>query len=344
MGKSYHRDEIKAGFYILTAAGALVLLLLAISHQGGVGPTKTFHADFKFINGVQEGAVVRFGGMKVGEVSKVTFSPDDCTMIRVQFKVLEEVPVKQDTIVAINAIGVMGDYYLEIIPGTKDSPVLKPGNLVASLTSPRLDELFRDMGSIAGEVKEITGALAMDLKEVLDDEAKAHIRSIVSRGDELAAKLDRLVENMNLVTGDESRLKFKEVLSNFKDFSGVLKEKSDPVMTSMEGLLSRLDKVTKDNEQQIDSMLKKMSSAMANIEDITSSRDDIKAMLADLRKSASSLEEVMSRNKGNLSDAIHNLRISSENTKDFTRKISQYPWTLIWKSRVEPDYAPKADR
>lgn len=343
--QNYHKDEIKAGLYILIAVVVLMGMLIMISHQGGVGPKKTYYADFSFINGIGEGSVVRFGGMKAGSVDRVFLSPDDPQLIRVQFSVLEEIPVRRLTIVAINSIGMMGDYYLELIARDEESEETESGGMVASLSSTRLDELFRSLSGIATEVRDITGQISNQIDGFIGEDSKEHFKKIAKKGEAVTDKLDMFVTNLNSITSEESQKNVKDMLNNFKDFSTSLKSKTENVLNSLESFLERLDRISKENEEEIAGTLKKMYTTMDNLENITThSKNDVKAMVTDLRKSASHIEDVMAKNRGNISDTLHNLRISSQNAKDFTKKISLYPWTLIWRGKTEPEYRPKAER
>jgi len=343
--KKYRKDEIKAGLYIFISAITLLLFILFISNHGNMGAKKTYYADFNFVNGIEKGAIVRFGGMKVGEVSKVAISPDDNTKIRIEFKVDNSIPVKKDSIVAINAIGIMGDYYIEVTPGSPTSEPAPNKSYLTALDTTRLDELYRNISEIASEVKDITNSISDKVENILDDNSRKHLKNIIAKGDELSNKLDNFVTSLNHITSKESQENIKKIISNIMDFSKNLKDKTNKTLSSIEHLTNHLDGIITSNENEISMTIKNMNKTIANLENITTEkREDVKIMLENLKKSSAYLEEVMRKNRGNINDTMHNIRVASENARSFTKKISLYPWTLIWRSKTQPEYKPKAGR
>ncbi|MDD2714361.1 MAG: MlaD family protein [Candidatus Wallbacteria bacterium] len=343
--KSFRSDEVRAGLYVIAAAVSLLFMLLVISHRGGMGPKKDYFSDFNYVNGIEQGAVVRFGGMKAGEVENLSISPENPSMIRIFFKVNHEIPLKADSIVTINSIGMMGDYYLEIIPGTNKSETLKPGSLVPSLSSTRLDEFFRNLTEIADEVKSVTKSVSEKIETVMDSDSRTHLKNIIAKGDELSVKIDKLVGSLNNITNEDHQKKVQEILTDFRDFTKTLKDKTHGTLDSIDKLVSRLDRITGENEQEISGIFKKLYGTLDNMENITTEKkQDVKDLITDLRATAGHLEEVMRKNKGSITETMSNIRVASENAREFTKKISLYPWTLIWRSKMEPEYTPKAER
>jgi phospholipid/cholesterol/gamma-HCH transport system substrate-binding protein len=68
--------EIKAGVFVLMSLVILVGFVISIR---GCAPSdesaKTFYAVFKDISGLNRGADVRFGGVRVGKVTAIQASP-----------------------------------------------------------------------------------------------------------------------------------------------------------------------------------------------------------------------------------------------------------------------------
>lgn len=343
--KQYNPEEIKVGLYVFIAFIVLLGFTLSISHQSGMGPKKLFYTDFNFVNGIERGAVVRFAGMKVGSVTDVFISPDDPAKIRVAFEVRDDIPIKETSVVTINAIGVMGDYYLEILPGTSNSKIVKEKTILASLDISRLDELFRNFDLIAQDVRKITATLSQSIDSILDEEAREHLKRIIISSDSLIKHLNVLAGNLNNITGEENQKIIKDAIGNINDFTKILKERADKTLGAIENLALRLDRITANNEREIEKIIRDLHITISNLEEISSSKkEDIKAIIANLKKSTEHIEEVIRKNSGNINDTLYNIRVASYNARNFTKKISLYPWTLIWKGKMEPNYRPKAER
>jgi phospholipid/cholesterol/gamma-HCH transport system substrate-binding protein len=82
---------------------------------------------FNFANGVKIGAPVRFAGVDVGEIKEINFitTPDDPKpKVRIVGSVKKEIKVPVDSTVWVNTLGLLGEKYIEIMPGKDSSNIL----------------------------------------------------------------------------------------------------------------------------------------------------------------------------------------------------------------------------
>jgi len=112
--------ELKVGIFVFL--GLIILTAFVLS----IGKFRTWAAGydvnvvFNFINGVKVGAPVRFAGMDVGEVKKITlaFDPvEEKTKIKLDCWVRKDLMIPSDSTVWVNTLGLLGEKYVEIIPG-----------------------------------------------------------------------------------------------------------------------------------------------------------------------------------------------------------------------------------
>src|ERR1700688_2665959 len=91
------RDQVFVGLFVIVASAVLIGMVFAIS--GAFGRTaKTYHAEFPFAGGLEQGATVRYsGGPKVGTVESVRVNPRDSSLIELTFRVQSDLPVKTDS-------------------------------------------------------------------------------------------------------------------------------------------------------------------------------------------------------------------------------------------------------
>ena len=64
----------------------------------------------------------------MGTVQSAELDPGDSTRIRVRLSVAAGTPIRIDSKARISTLGFLGDNYIEISPGTRDSPKLPPGS------------------------------------------------------------------------------------------------------------------------------------------------------------------------------------------------------------------------
>src|SRR5574337_1109669 len=112
------KEQALVGLFVIVAADLLLVTVFAISgafvHAGA-----SYRTYFKFAGGLQPGATVRYGGLKMGLVERVRVDPSDPTRIEIAFSVHPGTPVKTDSVAKIASLSALGDNYLELGPGTR---------------------------------------------------------------------------------------------------------------------------------------------------------------------------------------------------------------------------------
>lgn len=130
------RLELKVGVFVFI--GLVILAVFILSIGGFKTWTSGYRVNFifNFVNGVKVGAPVRFSGVDVGEVKELKFilAPEEQkTRVRVVGWLKKEVRVPLDSTVWVNTLGLLGEKYIEIMPGKDYSRCLAvdeslPGN------------------------------------------------------------------------------------------------------------------------------------------------------------------------------------------------------------------------
>ncbi|MCM8792583.1 MAG: MlaD family protein [Candidatus Omnitrophica bacterium] len=125
--------ELKLGIFVFIAIIILVVSIFSVGdfqswHSGGY---KIF-IKFGFLNGVKLGAPVRFRGVDVGEVRDIDIVTDVESInsfVKVTCWIKKSVKVPKDSGVWVNTLGILGEKYIEIMPGeAKD--VLEPESFI----------------------------------------------------------------------------------------------------------------------------------------------------------------------------------------------------------------------
>lgn len=123
------KENIRLGIFVIL--GTLFLLVGAYligDRQNLFGDTFELHAIFKNVNGLQTGNNVRYSGINVGTVTRITMEND--TTIRVIMNMeggmLDH--IKQDAIATIGSDGLVGSMIVSIVPGNGLAPLVKEGD------------------------------------------------------------------------------------------------------------------------------------------------------------------------------------------------------------------------
>jgi phospholipid/cholesterol/gamma-HCH transport system substrate-binding protein len=139
--------ELKVGALILGALAILGVFFYALGNFS-LGPGYTFYVDYRFSGNIQPGAPVKVSGIKVGKIEEVQFlggKLDEKTGRRVQVRLKVWVQkrvtetIREDAEFFVNTAGVLGEQYLEIVPGSYEKPPLQAGSIVMGVDPPRTD-------------------------------------------------------------------------------------------------------------------------------------------------------------------------------------------------------------
>ncbi len=112
--------ELKVGAFVFLGLIVLMIFVVYIGDFKTWGTGYRFNIIFEFINGVKVGAPVRFAGLDVGEVKKIDlfFSPEQArTKVKLVCLVRREARVPYDSTAWVNTLGLLGEKYIEIMPG-----------------------------------------------------------------------------------------------------------------------------------------------------------------------------------------------------------------------------------
>lgn len=149
--------ELKVGFFVFLGLAVLVFFLLSIGGLKTWSSGYYIDINFNFVNGVKVGAPVRFCGVDVGEVKKIklSFVPDEnrsniCLVVWVR----DVIKIPVDSSVWVNTLGLLGEKYVEIIPGKDYANAVKNKESMVGMDPLPIHEIFNRAESIMRNLDE----------------------------------------------------------------------------------------------------------------------------------------------------------------------------------------------
>lgn len=133
--------EVLAGAMVLVAAG--IFLAYAILHGGrapqtaGIGLT----AEFDRVDGLNPGADVKIGGVKIGSVSDLRIDPRSFQAV-VTLRIRPDLALPTDSSAEITSEGLLGGKYVSIVPGGADRVLRDGGRITETQGSVSLESLL----------------------------------------------------------------------------------------------------------------------------------------------------------------------------------------------------------
>ena len=191
--------EIKVGLFVFIAFVLLAVMVFSISDFYTAQPQYSLRVRFSFANGVEVGAPVRLAGVDVGEVRSVRIYRDEASQ-RMQaelgIRLTREAKIEQDAVAYINTLGLIGEKYLEVIPGTAGARLLSSGDFLQGKDSIPSEKLIESGYQVA---KELERMIASVNSVVGDEKNRAALKETLAHSAQATEKLDQLLDQANIV-------------------------------------------------------------------------------------------------------------------------------------------------
>jgi len=313
--------EIKAGIFVLASLIILVGFLVSIRGCRPKDDTaKTFYAVFTDIGGLNRGADVRFGGVRVGKVTAIEPDPDDRALIRVTAVVEGNVPVNHGSIATIEQVTMTTEKHLEISTGGAEQPLHESGDLLTSsgggglfdipdlegVTS-RLETMLDGVNALLGVNGEDGGdSDTVDLAEVL-----ASLKTTLDEGAEVARGAGAVIDdNREGIDQIIARLAALEQTAN--DLTVQLSEVVSENRGSIDQSFANVEQLTGELNARVDELMATLQTTLQYLQDLGGNSSDL---IDDQRPT---IEEM-----------LLNLTETTRNLKEFSRILADQPDALI---------------
>lgn len=201
------QTEVKVGFAVLLAAALLTVLLGRVGNFSRPDQEGTrLTVRFDNVAGLALKSPVQVAGVRVGEVARIVLTGG---MAEVDLLLYPGIEVYAGAEAAIRATGLLGEKYLELVPGSPTGTRLASGDEVPQMEGGGdLDRLIGQLNRIAVDIREV----ATSVRE--------------------------------LVAGDPGRSQLKEILANIHDFTETLNRRGPDILQRLDEIVARVDQGT----------------------------------------------------------------------------------------------------
>lgn len=327
--------ELKVGILVVVAL-ALFAGFVFVLGEFRTGDRRVIEIDFETSADLQIGAPVKIAGITVGKVSGVSFwggKTDEATTRPVQVRVALQVDstmadaVREDARAYISTLGILGEKYVEIEPGSFDSPALPEGGILIGEPPLRLELVARDLsgalnqlalileenrGTIGDTLKNLN-KLIVDADQLILDNREA-VSQLLAQLNESAERLDTLLVSGQTALGDGTEI--RQALSNVQSATarvdrsiGPIVQKLDSALVSAEGAAKAFQAVGEDSRTRVIRILDEGGEVLEDVAFVANAirqgRGSIGALLAD--------------------QDLYN------SVKEMIADLQRHPWKFIWK-------------
>ena len=150
--------ELKVGIFIMIG---IVILFFIVFSVGEINFSKTGYKIkvlFSFANGIGPTAPVRLAGVGAGQVQGIKIVRDEktnTTKAELTVWINDGAKIENDAVVTINTLGLLGEKYLEIFPGTPGKPTLKCNDTLIGKDPVPMERLTDDLAHLTDSVRSI---------------------------------------------------------------------------------------------------------------------------------------------------------------------------------------------
>jgi phospholipid/cholesterol/gamma-HCH transport system substrate-binding protein len=120
------KNYFLVGLFVITMILAGIGFTLWLT-SGGKGDYNNYRIRFaESVSGLHKEGAVKFRGVDIGSVEKISIDAKDSKLIQVDIRVLKSTPIKTDTTATLKLYGITGEVYIELSGGSPNALELKP--------------------------------------------------------------------------------------------------------------------------------------------------------------------------------------------------------------------------
>ncbi len=186
---------------------------------------------FDSATGLAKDVPVEIAGVEIGRVKKITLQNGKALVV---LRMDPGLIIRKNDTAIIRTRGILGDKYVEIIPGSGTALPISPGERI-TLTAPvtDMDVLMNTLGEVAQNINALTRSLSRVLGT---DSGEAKLREIIDNVQEVVIALNQTVQSNKEDIG--------KIVDNLITFTGTLKEIGDSNKEDISTIIKSAKNVT----------------------------------------------------------------------------------------------------
>lgn len=198
--------ELVVGGFVILGFSLLTIIILSVGDFSFVDRGNNYHVIFSFASGIKKSAPVRIAGVETGMVKDIELffdSSENKTKVEVLITVDKKVLVPKDSQVLINQLGLLGEKYVEILPGTDTQNFFKHGDVVIGKDPVIQEQISQRINQVAAKLeKGIDGFNEI----VASEENQVSLRSTLQKFSGITDSLDAILNYVEAGEGTIGKL------------------------------------------------------------------------------------------------------------------------------------------
>ncbi|MEK7803777.1 MAG: MlaD family protein [Deltaproteobacteria bacterium] len=302
--------EAKVGIFVLIGIILLVYMSLRVGGiQFGMAEGYEVYIRFDSAAGLDNDAPVRVAGVEIGRVKGIVLQNNKAKVV---LRINPDVKIGKDFTAVLKTKGLLGERYVELIPGSPNAPSLEAGGEITRVTTyTDLDKLISILSDAATDIKKVSESLSSALG---GREGQATLKNIVTNIDEITERLNNVVKR-----NDE---KFARIVNNFELFSKILKEQGPEITGGLKAVADNLNQLIAENKEPLRDGIDNLRTATAKLgetmETINRLAKNVEPKIDDSVETIKSIVNKVDRGEGTLGKLVNDTTIHDSFNKTLT--------------------------
>ncbi|MFP2908958.1 MlaD family protein [Pyxidicoccus sp. 3LFB2] len=263
---------------LVIAAGAFLITFVLFTRKGGLGEDESLlvWAYFRDASGLAVRGRVQIAGIPVGEIDAITL---EGTRAKVFLRIRNDVDLREDAVVTKRSESLLGDYLLDLNPGTEGAPAMaENGQIRRVIDTAGMEAVFESLSQITADIQQVTGAL----REVLGGEKgqgslQRIVENLVRLSDSVDATVRRNADRLDVIVG------------NVEDISSDVRGITQSNSADVSRIVDNIEMITRDVREVLASVKNIVGTGEGDVKETVAS---VKETLDKLDKTLGNLEEI----------------------------------------------------
>ncbi len=297
--------NFRVGLFVLITLSLFVLILFFLTgEQRFYEKSYTLTTSFTNTAGLIKGAAVRLSGVRIGAVTDIEFTPnpvgDKVIMVRMKINRDGMSRINPDAKATIRTEGLLGDKFIEVIPGVEKPMAKLPDSLdIESQTPIEFASIIGQSGDLLANIISISESLDKIVKAFGQEE---NINNISKTLASLRASSEAIQKNLEAIEHNDGIL--NTMIYGEKDKSGKSDEnaliKLNKAVTKLDNMLNQIDKgdgtlhdLVYNKELSSD-----LNATVANLKNATANLNGDEGVITELKETMSNFREISEMLRG----------------------------------------------
>jgi len=331
------RDEVKAGIVIIIALVTLTALVLGVSGASFWERHDRYLVRLRSVAGLDQGAPVRLGGLKIGRVLRLRIPPEDVTQVEIALGIQQGFPIPQGTWATVATLGLLGDTYLQLTTETNTPDRIPPGGQIPAREAASIAEVLQRLQRLAqtadGLLTEVQGMLRTELSDLMQRAGGVAdaARTALGHADAFVAPANRARVEKILATLDQVTREGGAAVRQALEQVGAAAQRLEATVGTVQEVVAENRADLRESVRTLRTDLEQVGGLFAAVE---RTLESAQRALADTQRTVSHVDQVVLDNREGLEEMLADLRRTAQNLRELTQAVKERPWTLLRPASV----------